>query len=63
MNKNTIQVITAAIATGAIIGFGSTKLTGDYVLGAAVAIGYLTVAALVALGNIDNRRSQRTYSA
>jgi hypothetical protein len=63
MNKNTIQVISAALATGALIGFGSTKLTGDYVIGASAVIGYLTVAALVALGNIDSRRSERNYTA
>lgn len=63
MNKNMIQVISAAIATGALIGLGSMKLTGDYVLGAAAVLGYLTVAALVALGNIDYRRGQRTYTA
>lgn len=63
MKKNTIQVISAAVVTGAVIGFGSTKLTGDYVLGAAAAIGYLTFLALVALGNIGSRRGQRTYSA
>lgn len=63
MKNNTIQVIAAAIATGALIGFGSMKLTGDYVLGAAAGIGYLTVAALVAMANIDYRRSQRSYTA
>ncbi len=63
MKTNTIQVIIATVAAGIFIGLGSTKVTGDYVAGLTASIGYLTVAALVALANIDYRRSQRDYTA
>ena len=63
MKTNTIQAIIAAVAAGIVIGLASTKLTGDYVAGLTATLGYLTVGAVVALANIDYRRSQRSYDA
>lgn len=63
MKTNTIQVITTTLAVALIAGFGSTKVTGDYVTGVAVAVGYLAVAALVAMAASDYRGSQRDYAA
>ena len=63
MKTNTIQVITATLAVAVIAGFGSTKVTGDYLTGVAVAVGYLAVAALVAMAASDYRGSQRDYAA
>jgi hypothetical protein len=62
MKTNTIQAITTTVAAGLIAGFGSTKVTGDYLTGIAVTVGYLAVAALVALAVADYRRN-RTYTA
>ena len=63
MKTNTIQVITAVVATGLVAGLSSTKVTGDYVTGVAVTVGYLVVAAVVALAVADYRRNQLTYTA
>lgn len=63
MKTNTIQVITTTLAVALIAGFGSTKVTGDYVTGVAVAVGYLAVATLVAMAASDYRGSQRDYAA
>jgi hypothetical protein len=61
MKTNTIQIITN-VAAAAIAGFGITNIAGDFAVGVAVAVGYLAVAALVALTAADYRR-QRTYNA
>lgn len=63
MKTNTIQVIATTVAVGLVAGVSSTKVTGDYVTGVAVTIGYLVVAALVALAATDYRRNQRNYTA
>lgn len=62
MKTNTIQVITTTVAVALVAGFGSTKLTGDYLTGVTVSVAYLAVAALVAMAAADYRR-QSTYSA
>lgn len=62
MKTNTIQVITTTVVAGLVAGFGSTKLTGDYLTGIAVTVGYLAVAALVAVAAVDYRRGQRDYT-
>jgi hypothetical protein len=62
MKTNTIQVITTTVAAGLVAGVGSTKVTGDYVTGVAVTVGYFVVAALVALVVADYRRNQRSYT-
>ncbi len=62
MKTNTTQVITTAAATGFIAGVGSTQITGDFMTGIAVTVGYLAVAALVFLIAADYRR-QVTYNA
>jgi hypothetical protein len=63
MKTNTIQAITTTAAIALIAGFASTKVTGDYLTGVAVAVSYLTVAALVAMAASDYRGSQRDYAA
>jgi hypothetical protein len=63
MKTNTIKVIATTVAVGLVAGLSSTKVTGDYVTGVAVTVGYLAVAALVALTVADYRRDQRTYTA
>lgn len=63
MKTNTIQVIATTAAVALIVGFGSTKMTGDYVTGIAVGVSYLAVAALVAMAASDYRGSQRNYAA
>ena len=62
MKTNTIQVITTTVVAGLVAGFGSTKLSGDYLTGIAVTVGYLAVAALVAVAAVDYRRGQRDYT-
>lgn len=63
MKTNTIKVIATTVAVGLVAGLSSTKVTGDYVTGVTVTVGYLVVAALVALAMADYRRDQRTYTA
>ncbi len=63
MKTNTIKVIATTLAVGLVAGLGSTKVTGDYVTGVAVTVGYLVVAAVVALTVADYRREQRNYIA
>jgi hypothetical protein len=63
MKTNTIQVIATTFAVAVLAGFGSTKVTGNYLTGVAVAVGYLAVAALVAMAASDYRGSQRDYAA
>jgi len=63
MKTNTIQVITTTVLAGIIAGFGSTKITGDYLTGIAVTVGYLAVAALVIMAVADYRRVERRYHA
>lgn len=62
MKTNTIQIISTAAATGFIAGVASTQITGDFMTGIAVTVGYLAVAALVILTAADYRR-QVTYTA
>jgi hypothetical protein len=63
MKTNTIQVITLAAIAGLIVGFASTKVTGDAVTGFAITLGYLTVAALTAIAARDYRSNVKAYSA
>lgn len=63
MKTNTIQLITTTLAVAIVAGLASTKVTGDYVAGAAVGVAYLAVAALVAMAASDYRGSQRDYTA
>lgn len=62
MKTKMIQIISAAAATGLFVGVASTQITGDYMTGIAVTVGYLAVAALVILTVADYRR-QVTYTA
>ncbi|HEY8993620.1 MAG TPA: hypothetical protein VIM71_02960 [Lacunisphaera sp.] len=63
MKTNIIPVITTTLTVALVAGFGATKVTGDYVTGLAVAVGYLAVAAVVAMAASDYRGSQRDYAA
>jgi hypothetical protein len=59
MKTNTIQVITTTLAIALVAGFAGTKVTGDHLTGIAMAVSYLTVAAVVAMAASDYRGSQR----
>lgn len=63
MKTNIIQVVTMIFATAFVAGVGGTKVTGDYLTGIAIAVSYLTVAAVVAMAAADYRGSQRAYFA
>jgi hypothetical protein len=63
MNKNTIRTITTSIATGFIVGFGATKVTGDSIAGIALALGYLAVLAILAIATSDYRSAPKAYFA
>ena len=63
MKTNTIQAITTSVAIGLIAGFGATQVTGDSITGIAVALGYLAVAAVIAIAFSDYRSAPKSYSA
>lgn len=63
MKTNTIQVIVIAAIAGLLVGFASTKVTGDVVMGFAITLGYLTVAAVTAITARDYRSNLKAYSA
>lgn len=63
MKTNITQVVTTILATAVVAGLGGTKVTGDYLTGIALAVSYLTVAAVVAMAVSDYRGSQRAYFA
>ena len=62
MKTNTIQVLATTTAVALVAGISSTKVTGDFLTGIAVTVGYLTVATLVAMAIKDYRGNQRTYT-
>lgn len=63
MKTNTIQAITTSIATGLIVGFGATKVTGDSITGIALAIGYLAVLVVLTIAASDYRSASKPYFA
>ncbi len=63
MKTNTIQIITTAIATGLIAGFGSTTVTGNMVTGFTVAVSSWAVIALLAIVAKDYQSSPKAYFA
>jgi len=63
MKTNIIQTITTSIATGFVVGFGATKVSGDSITGIAVAIGYLAVLAVLAVATADYRSAPKAYFA
>jgi hypothetical protein len=63
MNTNTIQVITATISAGLMAGFIGLAVTGNVLVGAAIGVSYLTVAALIAMAVSDYRSGPKAYFA
>jgi len=63
MKTNTIPVIITAVIAGLVVGFASTKVTGDAVTGFTITLGYLTVAAVMAIAARDYRSNLKAYSA
>lgn len=63
MKTNTIQVIVIAALAGLLVGFASTKVTGNAVAGFAITLGYLTVGAVAAIAARDYRSNLKAYSA
>jgi hypothetical protein len=63
MNTNTIQVITATISAGLMAGFIGLAVTGNVLVGAAIGVSYLTVAALIAMAVSDYRSGSKAYFA
>ena len=62
MKTNTIAIITS-IAIGLIAGFGATRVTGDSILGIAVIMSSLAVAALFVIAAADYRSGRKPYFA
>jgi len=63
MKTNTIKVITASIAAGIITGFGATQVSGESVIGIAVTLSFLAVAALFVIAASDYRSGSKPYFA
>ena len=63
MNTNTIQVITATISSGLMAGFIGVAVTGNVLVGTAIGVSYLTVAALIAMAFSDYRYGPKAYFA
>jgi len=62
MKTNTIAIITS-VAIGLIAGFGATRVTGDSILGIAVIMSSLAVAALFVIAAADYRSASKPYFA
>src|SRR5688572_4358730 len=62
MKTNTIAIITS-IAIGLVAGFGATRVTGDSILGIAVIVSSLAVAALFVIAAADYRSGSKPYFA
>ncbi len=63
MKTNTIQAITTSVVLGLIAGFGATKVSGDSVIGTAVTLSCLAVAALFVIAASDYRSGPKAYFA
>lgn len=63
MKTNTIPAILTSVAIGLIAGFGATRVTGDSVIGIAVIISSLAVAALFVIAAADYRSGSKPYFA
>jgi len=63
MKTNTIQAIVTSVAIGLFAGFGATKVSGDSIIGIAVALAYLAVLAVYAIASSDYRSAPKAYSA
>jgi hypothetical protein len=63
MNTNTIQVITGTISTGLMAGFIGLAVTGNVLVGTAIGVSYLTVAALIVMAVSDYRSGPKAYFA
>ena len=63
MKTNTIQIITTAVATGLVAGFGSTTVTGNFFTGVVVAVSSWAMVALIAIIASDYRSGPKAYFA
>jgi len=63
MKTNTIQAITSSVVLGVIAGFGATKVSGESVIGIAVTLSGLAVAALFVIAASDYRSGPKAYFA
>ena len=63
MKTNTINIITAAVLTGLIVGFGSTTVTGNVFAGLTVAVSIWAAIALIAMIAADYRTGPKAYFA
>jgi len=63
MKTNTIQAIITSVAIGVVAGFGATRVSGDSVVGIAVTISFLAVAALFVIAAADYRSGAKPYFA
>jgi len=63
MKTNTIQATITSVAIGLVAGFGATQVTGDSILGIAVVVSSLAVAALFVIAAVDYRATSKPYYA
>lgn len=63
MKTNTIQAIVTSVALGLIAGFGATQVSGESVIGIAVTLSCLAVAALFVIAASDYRSGPKAYFA
>jgi hypothetical protein len=63
MKTNTIPAIITSVAIGLIAGFGATQVSGDSVVGIAMTISFLAVAALFVIAAADYRSGSKPYFA
>src|SRR4051812_34662794 len=61
MKTNTIQAIVSSVALGLIAGFGATRVSGESVIGVAVTLSCLAVAALFVIAASDYRSGPKAY--
>ena len=63
MKTNTIPAIITSVAIGLIAGFGATRVTGDAVVGIAMTLSFVAVAALFVIAAADYRSGTKPYFA
>jgi hypothetical protein len=63
MKTNTLKIITATVASLAIVLVAATKTNATYVDLMAMGVSYSAVAILIALAAVDHRSSVKDYAA
>ena len=63
MKTNNLPALITSVAIGLVAGFGATRVTGDAILGIAVVVSSLAVAALFVIAASDYRTGSKPYSA